>query len=312
MTPFFSVVVSVYNKAHFVKKTIKSILNQSFRDFELIIIDDGSTDNSLEILQTIKDDRISIYTTKNQGVSKARNYGLNKANCNHIALCDGDDIWLENHLLELKTLIENYPDCGIYATAYEKHFFNNYITKPKFNNVDHPFFGIVEDYFMTSLSDNILWTSSVAIPKSIINNDFQFDENLGWGEDTDLWIRIANNYNVAFSSTSTAHKMIHSEENHLSLTKNIPNLMLMISKHIEEEKKNPSLKAFIDTNRFMIAMEAKLRHDFNNYKKVKNDINLKNLNSWRRLLLYLPTNVLIFLKHLKFYLLKKKLYRSPL
>lgn len=311
MAPYFSVVVTVYNKSQFVEKTINSILNQSFKDFELIIVDDGSTDNSLEMLQQINDNRITIFATENQGVSKARNFGLHKASCNYIALSDGDDIWLENHLSELKSLIDSFPSCGIYATSYEKHFFEKYSTLPKFSNVSHPFFGVVTDYFSTSLADNILWTSAVAIPKILIEKGFIFDESIGCGEDIDLWIRIAKEFDIAFSSTCTAHKMIHAEDNHLSLTKNIPDLISIIEKHKADETSNPSLKAYLDINRFTIAMEAKLRNDFDNYKTIKKDINFKHLNPKLRVLLKLPASVLRFLKRLKFYLLKKKLYSSP-
>lgn len=311
MTPFFSVVVTVYNKSHFVENTINNILQQSFSDFELIIIDDGSTDNSLEIIDRIKDDRISLFSTKNQGVSKARNYGFQKAKCNYIALSDGDDIWLANHLTELKQLIEAFPDCGIYATGYEKHYFESYVVKPKFKHIKEPFFGIVKDYFKTSLIDSILWTSAVVIPKKIVDEGYNFDEDLGWGEDNDLWIRITSHFKVAFSSTSTAYKMIHTKDNHLSLTKNIPNLMLMLNKHKQAEKNNPSLKAYLDVNRFMIAMEAKLRDDYSSYKKVKNEIDLRHLNFKLKLLLMLPSHSLRMLKKLKFFLLKKRLYISP-
>lgn len=311
MIPFFSVVVTVYNKSKYIESTIESILNQTHTDFELLIIDDGSSDNSLEVINSIKDKRITVYANENQGVSAARNFGLHKAKSDYIAMCDGDDIWLENHLSELKSLIETFPDCGIYATSYEKHFFNTYVTLPKFSHVEPPFFGIVTDYFKTCLVDNILWTSAVAIPKKIINNGYTFDEKLGWGEDIDLWIRIANNCPVAFSSLPTAHKIIHVEDNHLSLTKNIPNLMFMLDKHLEAEKNNPSLKAYLDINRFAIAMEAKLRNDYTNYKTVKENIDHKHLNWKLKLLLLLPASTLRFLKKLKFTLLKKRLYKSP-
>ncbi len=311
MIPFFSIAISVYNKASFVEQTLRSILNQSFSDFEIIIVDDGSTDNSLEVINTIKDNRISVYSIKNQGVAAARNYVLQKAKSNYIALCDGDDIWLENHLSELKQLIESFPKCGVYATSYEKHFFNRYVTQPKFSHVDSPFFGIVSDYFKTSLADNILWTSAVVIPRKTIVSGFVFDETLRCGEDIDLWIRIANTFKVAFSSKVTAHKMIFAEDNHLSLTKNIANLTTVLDKHKSEEKENPSLKAYLDINRFAIAMEAKILKDYGNYNKVKNAIDFKHLNFKLRMLLLLPSNVLRLLKKIKFFLLKKRLYNSP-
>ena len=309
--PYFSVVVSVYNKAHFIAQTLDSILNQDFIDFEIIIVNDGSTDNSLEILSEFKDDRISIFSTKNQGVSFARNFGMLKAKAKYIALSDGDDIWLTNHLSELKSLIESFPNSGIYATSYQKMFFNNYTTQPKFKNVKHPFFGIVDDYFSTSIIDNILWTSAVAIPKKLIDQGFLFDENLGCGEDIDLWVNIAKNFDVAFSSEVTAHKMMHAKDNHLSLTKNIPDLIKMLNKHKSNEKSHPTLKRYLDQNRYAAALEAKILGDHSNSKLLKKDIDFNNLNSKLKLLLTLPRPILISLKKLKFWLLKKRLYNSP-
>ena len=311
MKPYFSVVISVYNKSHFVAQTITSILNQDFTDFEVIIVDDGSTDNSLEILRGFTDKRITIYPTKNQGVSAARNFGMYKANTDIIALSDGDDIWLTNHLSELKMLIEAFPNCGIYATSYQKHFFNNYTTQPKFADVDDPFFGILKDYFKTSIVDNILWTSAVAIPKKTIEQNYIFDETLGCGEDTDLWMSIANNFDVAFSSKVTANKVMHAKDNHLSLTKNIPELVIMLNKHKEAEKTNASLKAYLDQNRFMTALEAKILGDYKSYEQLKKEIYFRNINFKLRFLLNLPKPILIALKKLKFWLLEKRLYNSP-
>lgn len=311
MKPFFSVVISVYNKAHFVSQTLQSILNQEFTDFEVIIVDDGSADNSLEILNEFKDDRISIFPTKNQGVSAARNFGMFKSKAKYIALSDGDDIWLENHLSELKSLIDSFPECGIYATSYQKMFFNNYTTHPKFLKIDHPFYGVVEDYFNSSIIDNILWTSAVAIPKEVIAQNYIFDQDLGCGEDIDLWVNIAKNFDVAFSSKVTAHKMIHTKDNHLSLTKNIPDLIKMLNKHKADEIGNPSLKMYLDQNRFAAALESKILGDYSNYSQLKKDINFRNINYKLRLLLFLPRPILITLKKIKFWLLNKRLYNSP-
>ncbi|WP_296314235.1 glycosyltransferase family 2 protein [Winogradskyella sp. UBA3174] len=311
MIPFFSVVISVYNKAHFVAQTLDSILSQDFTDFEVLIVDDGSTDNSLEILRSFKDERITILPTKNQGVSAARNFGMLKARANYVALSDGDDIWLPNHLSELESLIESFPDCGIYATSYVKKFFNSYTTSPKFKNVEPPFFGIVADYFNTSIIDNILWTSAVVIPKSIINQGYMFDKELGCGEDIDLWVSIGKNFDIAFSAKVTAHKMIHAKDNHLSLTKNIPDLIKMMDKHKGDESINNSLKHYLDQNRYAAALEAKILGDYTNYKLLKKDIDFENLNSKLKFLLMLPKSVLIGLKKLKFILLKKRLYNSP-
>lgn len=311
MKLFFSVVITVYNKAHFVAQTLQSILDQDFLEFEIIVVDDGSTDDSLDVISQFTDSRITLIANKNQGVSAARNCGMHVAKANYVALSDGDDLWLSSHLSELKALIDRFSNCGIYATSYQKKFFNNYITAPKFNTLNLPFFGIVQDYFRTSLVDNILWTSAVAIPKTIIEKGYVFDTALGCGEDIDLWITIAKDFDVAFSSRVTAYKMIHASDNHLSLTKNIPDLIQMIAKHKLDEASRHSLKMYLDQNRYAAALEAKILGDFGNYKKLKKDIDFKTLNPKLKLLLILPKTLLIALKKLKFWLLKKQLYKSP-
>ena len=110
MTPFFSVVVTVYNKSNFIESTIKSVLNQSFKRFELIVVNDGSTDNSEELIKTFKDSRLQLITTRNQGASNSRNLGIEKANCDYIALLDGDDTWDSEYLKTVSEAIAKFQD----------------------------------------------------------------------------------------------------------------------------------------------------------------------------------------------------------
>ena len=93
-------------------------------NFEIIIINDGSTDNSLKKAEDIKDSRIFLYSIKNQGVSNARNYGIKKANSDYICFLDADDFWYNNHLSLIKDLLVSFPDCGLYATAYHRKIKN--------------------------------------------------------------------------------------------------------------------------------------------------------------------------------------------
>ena len=113
--PFFSIIIPLYNKEKFIENTIQSALNQTFLDFELIVVSDGSTDRSLELVKAFKDQRIKIYTIRNGGVSKARNFGIQKASTNLIVLLDADDLWKSNHLEELYNLRKAHPNCGLYA-----------------------------------------------------------------------------------------------------------------------------------------------------------------------------------------------------
>ena len=91
MTPYFSVIIPLYNKEKYITDTLNSALNQSFQDFEVIIVDDGSTDESLEVVSRFQDPRIKIYKQENQGASVARNYGISQSQSDLIALLDADD-----------------------------------------------------------------------------------------------------------------------------------------------------------------------------------------------------------------------------
>src|SRR5690606_23840427 len=151
------------------KTTIESALKQSFSDFEIIIVNDGSTDDSLKIAKSIDDLRLTIFSTENKGVSHARNYGVSKAKSEFIAFLDADDLWEINHLENLHKLINNYPGCGLYATAYTKKLNNTYL-RSKFNGIPTSlnWSGILDNYFKSSINNTIAWTSAVAIPKKVL------------------------------------------------------------------------------------------------------------------------------------------------
>ena len=116
----FSIIIPLYNKEKDIEKTISSVLEQTFNDFEIIIVNDGSTDKSEEIVKGIKDERITIFSKKNEGVSSARNFGVKKPNTSFIAFLDGDDYWYPNHLENLFSIISKHPDHSWYAAAYDK------------------------------------------------------------------------------------------------------------------------------------------------------------------------------------------------
>jgi glycosyltransferase involved in cell wall biosynthesis len=114
----FSVVIALYNKAHMIERTLQSVLNQIFTNYEVIIIDDGSTDNGVEVIhQLTNDPRIRIISQRNQGVSVARNRGVKESKFDYIAFLDGDDEWLPNFLYKIKEAIEKFPTAGMYGTS---------------------------------------------------------------------------------------------------------------------------------------------------------------------------------------------------
>ena len=287
MEPLISIVIPLYNKQKHIKKTIFSVLDQTFSDFEIIVINDGSTDNSLKVLDTIEDKRLNVFSTINQGVSKARNFGISKAAGKFIAFLDADDIWFKHHLEDLKKLQEQFPDCGLYCKAYLKKEGNLDIPS-RYNSIPNnkPWKGIVEDYFKASKINNIAWTSSVMIPKSILEDFNGFDEKitLGAGEDTDLWIRIALNYKVAFSNNVSAIHMLDSD-NRISNSNTNLRRFIDLDKYEEEAKNNSSLKTYLDLNRYSFAIQYKLVKNTLKANEYIDKINPNSLNKKQLFLL---------------------------
>ena len=291
---FFSIIIPLYNKEQHIKSTLESALAQSFQDFEIIVVNDGSTDDSCAIVESLEDHRIKLFTIKNQGVSHARNYGIEKASSDLIVFLDADDLWRNNHLENLNELYKAFPNCGLYASAYLKK--NEKILIPVIHknipSTEH-WMGIVENYFESSAINSIAWTSAVMIPKSIIETVGNFNENitLGAGEDTELWIRIALNHPVAFSNTVTAIYNLHSDNR---ISNSHTNLRQFIDLDVFEDqaKSNASLKKYLDLNRFSIAIQYKLVGNTTQAKKLMDKIEKANLNKKQRALLKLNRTAL--------------------
>src|SRR5690606_33115952 len=126
-----SVVISVFNKEKYIGETLKSVLAQTFSDFEIVVLNDGSTDNSEAEILKFTDARIRYFSAENQGASAARNFTIKQAKAAYIALMDADDYWYPFYLEEQNRLITAFPEESVFATATEikrngKIFKNNY------------------------------------------------------------------------------------------------------------------------------------------------------------------------------------------
>jgi len=118
-TPFISVIIPLYNKEKFVKRSLDSVLSQSYDNFEVLVVNDGSTDGSREVVFAVDDPRIRLIDQPNGGVSSARNRGIDEARGVYVAFLDADDMWYEKHLEILIEGIETYPDAVMLANALE-------------------------------------------------------------------------------------------------------------------------------------------------------------------------------------------------
>ncbi len=201
----FTVVIPLYNKEDHILRAINSVLNQTHKEFELIVVDDGSTDSSVKKVKTFSDSRIRLVQQDNQGVSSARNKGIKLAKYDHIGFLDADDAWKPHFLETISKLIVKYPYAGAYATAYEIVKSSSKTVLPKsILNFEKNWEGIIDDYFKYALKNPLISASSVVIPKNILNDIGMFPVGIKRGEDLEVWCRIALNYDIAFSNKVSA------------------------------------------------------------------------------------------------------------
>lgn len=198
----FSVVIPMYNAEKFIERTVVSVLNQTYHEFEVIVVDDGSTDNSVKIVENLikNNPKLRLLKQKNQLVGAARNYGIKESKYEFVGLLDADDEYLPDFLNTIDRLIKKYPSAGVYATAYrvqkeDKLFIPKYSSLPKF-----PWEGIVPSYYKSALNYHPLSSSSVVLRKSILKKTGYFVEGVRYGVDLDLWVRIAAQFDIVFSS----------------------------------------------------------------------------------------------------------------
>lgn len=291
--PTISVIIPLYNKQRHIFKTLEMALAQTFGDFEIIVVNDGSTDGSENEVLKFTDLRIRYFKTENKGVSAARNFGISKSEGEIIAFLDADDLWLPNHLENLKALYSDFSEAGILCANYAKYYSADERKAPKFIGLpEFPWRGIVPDFFRSSHIDRIAWTSAVAVPKKILDEIGNFDETitLGAGEDLDLWIRIALKYPVAFDSGISAYHNL-AADNRMSLTQTKKRRFATFDRFLLEEQKNESLKRFLDLYRSEFALKMKLAND-DRFHYYRNGIDAKNLSAKTKLLLALPAFVL--------------------
>ncbi|AFY74465.1 glycosyl transferase [Synechococcus sp. PCC 7502] len=182
----FSVVIPVFNRDSLIQKTIDSILNQSNDNYEIIIVDDGSTDNTIDIL--IKyGSRIKVFTQQNQGPGKARNLGIKNSQGEYIAFLDSDDIWFPWTLKVYEKVIRETNKPAFLAG--NSIFFNNE-KEIDYDQVSQLNFTAYKDFYASNKNANPFLTSSVTIRRDILEEVGGFTDQWINSEDNDLWLRL--------------------------------------------------------------------------------------------------------------------------
>ena len=181
--PFFSVIIPVFNRKEFIERAVNSVLSQDYQDYELIIIDDGSTDG---FDKSIFRSDIVVIRKENGGVSSARNAGIRKASGEYIAFLDSDDEWKNNKLTLQHNFIIKNPGIRIFQSDEE------WIRRGEKVNSKNIHQKISGDIFFNSLKLCLVSPSAVVIKKNIFDEYGLFDEKMPVCEDYDLWLRISS------------------------------------------------------------------------------------------------------------------------
>lgn len=208
-----SIVIPLFNKEKQIAHTLRTVLAQTFQDFEIVIVNDGSTDNSVAEVGKFHDPRIRLIHQANAGVAAARNKGIEESQYDLIAFLDADDEWKPTYLETQYALFKKYPECSVFACNYEFKDTNGNVSKTiikrlPFEGTD----GILINYFeVASHSHPPLWTSAIMVKKDAIHIIGGFPIGIKSGEDLLTWAQLASKYSIAYNTTSLS--IYHLENN---------------------------------------------------------------------------------------------------
>ncbi len=200
--PFFSVIIPTYNRGNFISKPIESIIGQSYESWELLIVDDGSTDDTAQIVKTYAaDKRIRYIYQQNQERSAARNTGIKHAKGKYICFLDSDDYYLPEHLesFHKKIVLENYPVAVLYCDTYED--LNGRLLR--------------HETLPIKARNPVEWVVQMFLgsPRTCVHHDilkkWQFNPKITLGEDVDLWVRVLKEYPIFFNDSCTVVFVSH-------------------------------------------------------------------------------------------------------
>ena len=187
-----SIILPAYNRENTIACSIQSILKQTWKDFELIIVDDGSTDNTCSVVETFSDSRIKYYRQENAGASSARNMGVIYSESDIIAFCDSDDTWKEDKLEKQIRFMEDNPEISLVYTAYMMHMHDKEVRVPNE--------GYICDRNILSrlLVKNTIGAPTIMVKKDVFRAVGGFDTSMKSLEDWDFAIKVAKKYQIGF------------------------------------------------------------------------------------------------------------------
>lgn len=287
----FSVIIPTYNRLELLKRAIDSVLNQTFGEFEIIVVDDCSSDDTWEWLNSQQNKKVSFYKNDtNKGLSYNRNFAVSKSKGEFIALLDDDDFWYENHLEELNKLTEAYPDSALFCNSYIIDYGDKLVEPIHDNKYLENGVSNFSNFKCFKNTNALCAPSTICIKRNVFLDLKGFNEDTTVLEDVEFYARIGILYPIVSNRKIT---VVYSQNtgDHLSLNhvhkKKLPDLSVFK----KEEEKSPFLKEWLDSIRFQIGLkflEASDKRCMNYF----NNIAPSNLSLSKRLFVKLNYSIM--------------------
>ncbi len=263
--PLVSVIIPAYNAERYIKSTIRSVLLQDYKNLEIIVIDDGSTDNTATVVKKLanEDKRINYIHQQNGGVSSARNHGYKLSKGKYIAFLDADDIWLPDNIGKKVEYLQSDPDTGlVHSDALLIDENDNSLEETKQGKSGY------------ILDDLLLWKgtcipapSSILVRREVLEEAGTFDTELSTSADQELFFRVAAKYKIGRVPEVTWHYRIHSQNMHSNIALMERDSLLAYKKATENKLfKNKTFRRKCHSNMYLI-LSGCWYHDGKNKSK---------------------------------------------
>lgn len=245
--PQFTVIIPLYNKSAHIIDTIQAVLRQTYSATEIIVVNDGSTDDGAERLAAENFSNVRIIHQQNAGVSAARNNGIRAANTEFIALIDADDHWLPHYLEEIADLTDKFPEAGLYSTGYQYRDDNDLYAVPRVDYNHCPRIpGLMPNFFEVMANGDLpINMSSIVIRRSLFDAIGGFPEGEPMGEDQDFLFRAALAKPIAYSPRVLSF-YVRDSQNRVCVS-NLPSVECPFSSRLANIAGNPLMPQALST-----------------------------------------------------------------
>ncbi|MDR3574631.1 MAG: glycosyltransferase family 2 protein [Anaerolineaceae bacterium] len=261
MEPSITVVIPLYNKEKSIIRAINSVLNQTEQNFELIVVNDGSTDHSATVVENLNaGDKVRLVNQENGGECAARNRGIKEANNALIAFLDADDEWMPGFLEAILALQAQFPEAEVFGTSYYKQDDHGNLFLPRVGiDFGAGWKGIIPNFFDAFSMNNQICASSIAATKAILNKVGGFPIGVKYGGDIDTFIRLSTVCKIAYDNRPLS-KVYLDAENRVSVLTHDPSEEFHSLRTVQHLLDSGALPESLRQSAFEYLVRKQLKH----------------------------------------------------